>query len=79
MSKEETEVEPVEDIKYENFCDFFGIHYKKAMFSLDFGQAIEKPPKIFLRIWMDAPTLKGLSDFLVEQIKEYEEEHGKIK
>jgi len=72
--KEETKI--VKDIKYENFCDAFSISYKKGMFALEFGQAIEEPLKMIVRIWMDESAIRQLLNFLQEQIKEYEKEYG---
>ena len=79
MSKEEEKEEIVMDIEYDKYCDAFAINKKKGVFALLFGQSIEDPPKMVARIWIDAEAMKMLSDFLQEQIKLYEKEHGKIK
>ena len=67
------------DIRYELYADVFFIHFKKNMFALSFGQAVDAPPsKMLARIWTDFSSMKILSDFLQEQIKEYEKKYGKI-
>lgn len=78
MTKEKKE-RWVEEIEYENFCDSFAINSRKGIFCLLCGQAIVSPPKMLMRIWIDASSLKVLSNFLQEQIKEYEKKYGKIE
>lgn len=77
--KEIEEVEFVEEIEYEKFFDAFAMNKKRGIFALLFGQAIYEPAKLLARIWIDAPAMKMLAEFLQEQVKKYEEEYGKIE
>lgn len=79
MPEKKPKVEYVEDIKYENYCDAFVVSYKEGAFSLVFGQAIETPSKMFVRIWTDAPSFKILLSLFQRQLEAYEKQHGKIK
>ena len=80
MSEEKTEeekkVEVVEDIKYENYCDAFVVSYKKGAFVLMCGQAVYKPSKMLVRIWMDPSAMKALIDLLNKQFEEYQRKFG---
>lgn len=79
MSEEEEKREIAERIEYEKFCDAFTVNYKKGIFALDLGQGITEPVRMVVRIWMDDSAMKTLSDFLKEQIEEYEEKFGEIE
>lgn len=71
--EEEEEGPPVYDLRFENFCDAFGIFFKEGMFVLDFGQSIDTPAKFLARIWIDPSSVMVLRDGLTEQIKAYKE------
>lgn len=82
MTEEEEKEEegpPVYDLKFENFCDAFGIFFKEGMFAIDFGQSIHTPTKFLARIWIDFSSVRGLRDYLEEHIKVYEEKFEKKK
>jgi hypothetical protein len=81
MSKEKPKTPPenVEMIEYEKFCDYLATNYKKGMFVLSFGQVFYEPPRVSVRIWVDARTLKTFLTVLQNSMKEYEQKHGKIE
>lgn len=70
--------EPIEEIKFENFVDFFKISYRRGMFAMEFGQTLRQPPTLFVRLWTDASSAKAFSELLQRMIKEYEEKVEKI-
>lgn len=70
--------EPIEDIKFENFVDYFKITYRPGMFVMEFGQTLRQPRALFVRLWTDASSAKFFSQLLQRMIKEYEEKVGKI-
>ena len=79
--RKKKEKEWIEAFEYEKFCDDFVLSFKKGMFAIDFGQRIfaPEPSRMFVRIWMDPLSMKALTEFLQERIKEYEEKFGKIE
>jgi hypothetical protein len=87
MAKEESkpaETSPppqsiTEDIKFEVFCDSFVVSHRKGVFLLMMGQSAYVPPRMLLRMWIDAQAMKILVNLLQEQVKKYEEQNGKIE
>lgn len=84
MSEERKEAKKPEEefidaYEYEKFCDALTMNFKKGMFVLMFGSSTDKPIKLTAKIFVDSFMLKDFSNFIKDQIKEYEKKYGEIK
>lgn len=67
--------QPIEDIKYDSYADLFRIDWKKGIIRLSFGQAVHKPPRMYVNIYMSLPDLEGLQKMISESLPVIRETH----
>ena len=65
------------DIKYENYVDFFWMGQKPGMITLAFGQSMQAPPRILVRLWMDINSARSFYDVLGKWLEKYDETYEK--
>lgn len=73
---------PIEDIRFDSYADCFRLNWKEGIVRLSFGQAVYKPPRMYVNIYMSPPDLeilyKLISDSLPRIRKAQETKAGPI-
>ena len=63
-----TEEKPIEDIRFDSYADFFALNWKKGMIRLSFGQAVYKPPRVYVNIHMSPRDLEVLYKLISDNL-----------
>jgi hypothetical protein len=60
--------QPIEDIKYDSYADYFMLGWKKGIIRLSLGQAVRKPPRIYANIYLSLADLEALQKLISDNL-----------
>jgi hypothetical protein len=62
------EEKPTEDIRFDSYVDYFGINWRKGIIRLSFGQAVYKPPRTYVNIYVSPSDLEAFYELISKNL-----------